>query len=171
VINMRATIKLHRFVLNEIVKHANKKSEFECCGFLIGNKILKDDELIIQVDGIYHDWKVGTEDHCVFSPLTLYKACEYAKQLQNGRTVIGNYHSHGMYPAEFSPVDRQMQLQWADNKCTLIYSPQHNHIVGEIITRGKEAIPARITLYGERTDELPYVNMAKNSNDSSSRLL
>ena len=52
--------------------------------------------------------------------------------------VIGNFHSHGEYPAIFSKEDKIMEENSPNNFCHLTYSPKYEEINGEIHIDGKK---------------------------------
>lgn len=154
---MKGIIKINRFVLKDIIMQSLKKANLERCGYLMGSKIINEDEILIIINGVYHDPRYYSEDACNFSILRLYEAKSYAESL--GLTVVGNYHSHGNYPAIFSLCDREMQMNFNNNECTLIYSPFENKLIGDIVTTDNNVIPSRITFFGDKNIYNQYVDV------------
>lgn len=60
--------------------------------------------------------------------------------------VIGNFHSHGEYPAIFSKEDKIMEENSPNNFC------QYEEINGEIHIDGKKTAKARVTFFGKNRE-------------------
>lgn len=164
---MANIIKINGQILDEIIKHCNVNKELECGGYLFGRFKNTYTDSIVTITGIYYEKVFGTEDHFTFSPLYKMRAMNKSKEIYriNGSKFIGCYHSHGKYVAQFSDIDRAMELNhYCSNKVALIYSPIEDKLIGDIITSSREIREARITVIN--TDEyvrLHYPKIPKNS--------
>jgi proteasome lid subunit RPN8/RPN11 len=163
--NVRAVIKLHEAIENEIVKHTLINSELECGGYLYGCTKKTQDGIEVIVTDVYYEKLFGTDSHFVFGISYFSHAKNYLYEQRNlGRNImlIGCYHSHGIYPAIFSEEDRILQKSWTGNQITIIYSPKYNELVGDVITNLGEVIEARITTFGKDVYDLSCIpNIAK----------
>ena len=129
---MNSIIKIESTIVDEIVKHCNINPYLECGGYLYGTRTVSYGNQIFLIDGIYYEKIFGTEDKFTFSPLYNFRAEYYG--MTSGNEIIGCYHSHGKYKAQFSGTDRKLELYYASNKVALIYSPSENKLIGDIIT-------------------------------------
>lgn len=161
---MNAVIKLHKHIYEAIINHAHMDSKLECGGYLYGYSKRTENGMEVIVTDIYYEKIFGTD--CSFKFNLLYearaKAYQYSEQLR-GRKIhlVGCYHSHGDYPAIFSPEDRLLQRFWAGNQITIIYSPGYNEIIGDLIRCTGEVTQARITTFdSDIYDQSYFENVA-----------
>lgn len=123
-------IRFSKSIKDILVKHTLINPTKECGGFLYGS-ILKDkDDVFCDVDGIYYEDKIGTDNKFVFGFSYICRALKRMNDLN--MDIIGSYHSHGIYPAILSDEDRSnLQRFFSTNKITIVYSPRYEEMVGE----------------------------------------
>jgi proteasome lid subunit RPN8/RPN11 len=147
---VNAIIKIHKVVIQQLIKHACMDVYRECGGYLLGTFRESDNNIQFIIYGIYYEKRLGSETSFLFSPIYEYNATRYQESQNNSNLqLIGSYHSHAQYPAIFSPEDRVLQQHWGTSKCTLIYSPKTNELIGDIMTSNGISISSRITLFGQ----------------------
>lgn len=137
-------IKFYKEIKLEMIKHCMEVPSKECGGFLYGNIIKKNEDIFCEVDAIYYERRYGSDCDFNFALSYIYNA---KKQLENLKSqyLIGTYHSHGLYPAIFSEVDRnQLQPYFGTNKITMIYSPAYSKLVGEYLDLNDESKKTKI---------------------------
>ncbi|MBQ6282768.1 MAG: Mov34/MPN/PAD-1 family protein [Bacilli bacterium] len=163
---MASIIKINDMVLDELIKHCNINPNLECGGYLYGRYKSTYTDDIITITGIYYERIFGTENRFTFSPLYKMRAINKGKEIYriNGSKFIGCYHSHGKYRAQFSDVDRCMEIEhYRSNKAALIYSPIEDKLIGDIITSSKIS-EARITVIScDEFDRLYFPTLPKTS--------
>lgn len=148
---MASIIKINDLVLDTLIEHCNMNPNLECGGYLFGKYKSTCTDKIVTITGIYYEKIFGTENHFTFSPLYKMRALSKGKEIYriNGSKFIGCYHSHGKYIAQFSDVDRCMEIShYRSNKAALIYSPIENKLIGDIVTHDS-INEARITVISQ----------------------
>lgn len=145
---MEYRIKIDREVMNQIITHANEYPTFERGGYLIGKKKNTEVGKLFIVSAIYCDEFIGSENRYLFANNTRNSIDDYCKKYLKGLKVIGNYHSHGKYPAIFSSEDIQMTASSPADYCQIIYSPAYNELVGKIHLQNDIIVDAKITFIG-----------------------
>lgn len=116
-----------------MIKHALEVPDKECGGFLYGNILQKNNDIICDIEGIYYERKFGSDCEFNFGLSYINNAKNVLKQLKS-QLLLGTYHSHGIYPAVFSEIDRnELQKYFGPNKVTMIYSPAYSTIIGEFM--------------------------------------
>ncbi|HHW69144.1 MAG TPA: hypothetical protein GX747_02230 [Tenericutes bacterium] len=136
-----------RFV-NEVklalIKHAQINPTRECGGFLYGKIVREKNNIICDIDAIYYENKLGSDCEFNFNLSYIENAKKVLKQLKS-ECLMGTYHSHGLYDATFSDVDRnKLQKFFGENKITMIYSPTYSQLVGEFLDENGISHKARI---------------------------
>lgn len=164
---MASIIKINDIILDQIIEHCNINTGLECGGYLFGRFKNTYTDSIVTITGIYYEKVFGTENRFTFSPLYKMRALNRGKEIYriNGAKFIGCYHSHGKYAAQFSDIDRSMELNhYSSNKVALIYSPAEDKLIGDIITTSKEIKESRITVVSQdEYDRLYYPKLPKSS--------
>jgi [CysO sulfur-carrier protein]-S-L-cysteine hydrolase len=89
-------VEIERQVLAGIADHARREAPRECCGLLVGNDGLVDE--YIRTTNV----RPGTAAYRI-DPAEHFAAIKRTRQ--EGRTIIGAYHSHPRSPAVPSPTD------------------------------------------------------------------
>lgn len=169
---MKAVIKLHEFVVNGIVNHTLINSKLECGGYLYGCSRRTKDGIETIITDMYYEKLFGTDRQFSFGITYLSRAKNYMyEQQQLGRKIklVGCYHSHGLYQALFSPIDRMLQKKWMGNQATIIYSPHDNEMIGDIIMRNGSVLEARITTFNKDVYNLNSIANIAMTNDESDR--
>lgn len=123
-------IRFSKKIKEMLINHTLMNPDKECGGFLYGNISVIDNNLFCDVDGIYFEDKVGTEDKFVFGFSYICRGLKKMDELN--MDIVGSYHSHGNYPAILSDDDRKnLQKFFGSGKITVVYSPKYKEIVGE----------------------------------------
>lgn len=126
----------------EIIKHCLEIPCKECDGFIYGNIIKENENIFCDVNGIYYERRYGSD--CEFN-FGLSYICNAKNQIKQFGSLIGTYHSHGVYPAIFSEVDRKkLQQYFGPNKITMIYSPTYSNFIGEFLNESGESKKVKI---------------------------
>lgn len=116
-----------------MINHMRMVPTRECGGFLYGRIVKEKNDIICEVDAIYYEDKLGTDSTFKFNLSYIANAKTVLRHLKS-QVLLGTYHSHGIYPAELSDVDRQeLQQFFGKNKITLVYSPKYSKIVCEYL--------------------------------------
>ena len=160
---MNSVIKIDSQVLDEIITHCNINPNLECGGYLYGFYNTNYDNQIVTINGIYYEKVFGTENTFTFSSLYNLRAkiLELDVYKNTKSRLIGCYHSHANYKAEFSEIDRILEKRYASNKACLIYSPIDKELIGDIITFN-DIYEARVTVINkDNVERLYYPKMTR----------
>jgi proteasome lid subunit RPN8/RPN11 len=89
-------VELSREALDAAVAHARREAPNECCGLLIGSPDRIDEAVAARnVDSSPSRYRIDPADH--FATIRRVR--------QDGRAIVGAYHSHPSSPAVPSPTD------------------------------------------------------------------
>ena len=142
---MKYYIRFSDKIKKMMIKHTFNDPNIEGGGFWYG-KVEKDLEaecVYCDVDGIYYEKRFGNDHEFTFGFTYIRNA--YKAQKMVGYDLIGTYHSHGIYPAVFSDIDRNnLQKYFGENKITIVYSPKYSHLVGEFLDEDGKSYKAKI---------------------------
>lgn len=125
-------IRFNENIKKIMLEHTFARPDRECGGFLYGriNKIKED--IFCDIDAIYYEHLYATNSEFVFRCSYINNGIEFSKLLN--QNLIGTYHSHGIYPAVFSDIDREkLQKYFGPGKLTVVYSPKYSQLVGEYL--------------------------------------
>ena len=137
-------IRFAEEIKNAMIKHTLKECDKEVGGFLYGNIHRENDDIFFDVDALYYEDQVGSDNEFNFRLSYIYNAKKTLKNLKS-QLLLGTYHSHGKYPAIFSNVDReQLQKYFGSNKITIIYSPGYGQLIGEYMDENGTSHKAKI---------------------------
>ncbi len=121
-------------IKNAVIKHAFLNPTKEVGGFLYGIVEMNKDSKIVYVNGIYFDKnKIGGDYNFKFDLSYLLQGVEMTEYLN--MSLIGCYHTHGIYPAIQSFEDRYyLHSHFGDNSISVIYSAGHSQLVCELLS-------------------------------------
>jgi proteasome lid subunit RPN8/RPN11 len=89
-------VEIERHVLAGIADHARREAPRECCGLLVGTDDLVDEYIPTK------NVRPGTAAYQI-DPAAHFAAIRRTRQ--QGRTIVGAYHSHPRSPAVPSPTE------------------------------------------------------------------
>ena len=102
------------------------------CGLVLIGTVSKDKitgRMLAYIADIYiEDERLGGPDSFEFTSEYLMNAKAYVNKnyRDSGMHIIGNCHSHAMYPSFWSGPDYEMMNQYKSNSVYLVVSPSHN---------------------------------------------
>ena len=162
-INIKTKIPAQLFLssrtYHSIINHANRNSQLECGGYLIGN--LAQDRItgawIGTIDDVFNDDSIGEPSTYTFSPRMTLSALNYCKEHYQDdwdltKHIIGNYHSHGLHEAFFSETDQKMMHAQATDEFYLVYSPKHETFVAIFMDSDFCPHNVKISYFDEKRD-------------------
>ena len=154
-----ADLFINEAALTKIQKLVYGNSNMECGGFLIGT--LSCDPVngrwVGFVEDAYCIERYGEPSTFTFLPMDTLDAMSYiAKKYRqtidtadevdrfritrkseeipfyiDTKRIIGNFHSHGIFDAFFSPIDEEMMRKQSTNEFYVVYSPSQKKIIGK----------------------------------------
>lgn len=126
-------IRFSPLIRDVLIDHAMKDPSKECGGFVYGKTWRTENGVMCDIDAIYYEDYKGTHNKFVFTPSYIKRGSTKVWK-SDDISFIGTYHSHGNYPATFSPEDREcLQKYFGVGKVTLIYSPKYKNLIGEFM--------------------------------------
>lgn len=149
---MEYIVKIHRETLKQIIDFSNQNSLLECGGYLIGQKRKNENQTIFIITAAFLDQNQGTQNRYHFFDFTRKSIEEYCQKHLKNSKVIGNFHSHGEYPAIFSREGKIMEEKSPEEFCHLIYSPKYQELNREVHVIGNKTEKPRITFFGKNIE-------------------
>jgi proteasome lid subunit RPN8/RPN11 len=126
-------IRFNENIKKVMLEHTFARPDRECGGFLYGRITKTRKDTFCDVDAIYYEKIYGSDSEFIFGCTYIYNGMEFSKNFDQ-MNFIGTYHSHGLYPAIFSEIDREkLQKHFGPDKLTIIYSPKYSQLVGEYL--------------------------------------
>ena len=105
----KALVYMPTSCYNRMVEHIFIHPEYECGGFLIGNRLDPDDAFVFSVRDIYYEHLLGTMSSFKLDIDYTSNAHDYMDRWQEEHRcddfLVGTYHSHGTFDAFHSSVD------------------------------------------------------------------
>lgn len=127
-VSQRADVLIDKAVIGRINELVYRDPYHECGGIFIGN-VSRDQvtgKYTIHVHDVYTEERIGTNSSFTFTTDYLMNAVKHVKKnCRNEQHIIGNFHSHGQYPAFWSHTDHEMMNQSRENCFYMVVSPKH----------------------------------------------
>ena len=105
----KALVYMPESCYNRIIEHIFINPQYECGGFLIGNRIDLNESFVFSVRDIYYEHLLGTMSSFKLDIDYTSNAHDYAERWQEEHRcddfLVGTYHSHGTFDAFHSSVD------------------------------------------------------------------
>lgn len=105
----KAIVYMPRSCYHRMIEHIFIHSQYECGGFLIGNRLDLENNFVFSIREIYYEPIVGTHSSFELTIDYTSNAQEFEERWQADHHcddfLVGTYHSHGTFDAFHSAVD------------------------------------------------------------------
>ncbi len=126
----KAIVYMPESCYNEMVEHIFVDPQYECGGFLIGNRIDVGDTFVFSIRAIYNEPLIGSHSRFELTIDYTSHAQDFQEHWQEEHNcddfLVGTYHSHGTFEAFHSSVDDVYAKKF---NLMIVLSPSARNIV------------------------------------------
>ena len=125
--SLQTEVYLEEKAVRKINRQIYRDISRECGGFFIGS-VAQDavsGRPLVSVTDCYVENRFGTAGNFEFTTDYIMNAVKYIRRNCPGSHLIGNWHSHGIFPAFWSDTDYMMMQQARENCFYMVVSPSH----------------------------------------------